>query len=110
MYMRRCHRAKDGKHHAYWALVKSIRTARGPRQQVVAYLGELDEDGRLGVTKAAQEDRTDSQGRLFADPSARFVQVDVNSVRVERQRAFGGPWLGLQILKKLGLPAWEMNL
>src|SRR5208283_2201820 len=64
MYMRRCYRAKDGKYHAYWALVKSVRTARGPRQQVVAYLGELDEEGRLGVAQAAQEDRTDNQGRL----------------------------------------------
>src|ERR1035437_3811713 len=27
MYLRRCYRAKDGKRHAYWALVKSVRTA-----------------------------------------------------------------------------------
>ncbi len=33
--------AKEGKQRTYWALVKSIRTARGPRHQVVAYLGEL---------------------------------------------------------------------
>ena len=49
MYLRRCYRRKDGKRHAYWALVESYRTARGPRQRVVAYLGELDESGRLGV-------------------------------------------------------------
>ena len=31
MYVRRCYRVKDGKRHAYWALVESYRTARGPR-------------------------------------------------------------------------------
>jgi len=42
MYLRRCYRVKDGKRHAYWALVESVRTVRGPRQRVVAYLGELE--------------------------------------------------------------------
>jgi len=54
VYLRRCYRRKDGKRHAYWALVESFRSARGPRQRVVAYLGELDEQGRLGVQRAAQ--------------------------------------------------------
>jgi len=103
MYLHRCYRAKDGKRHAYWALVQSVRTARGPRQKVVAYLGELDEEGRLGVAQGAQGRRADAQGRLFAEPTPRLVQVDVQGVRVERSRGFGGPWLGLQILKKLGL-------
>jgi hypothetical protein len=103
MYLRRCYRAKDGKRHAYWALVQSVRTARGPRQTVVAYLGELDEEGRLGVAQAAQGDGRNRQGRLFGEPTPRLVQVDLKGVRVERSRAFGGPWLGLQILKKLGL-------
>ena len=40
--MRRCYRVKNGKRHAYWALVESVRTGRGPRQQVVAYLGQID--------------------------------------------------------------------
>ena len=30
MYLRRCYRKKDGKRHAYWALVESYRTVRGP--------------------------------------------------------------------------------
>jgi hypothetical protein len=45
MYLRRCYRKKDGKRHGYWALVESYRTARGPRQRMVAYLGEVDECG-----------------------------------------------------------------
>jgi len=48
MYLRRCYRAKEGKRHGYWALVESYRTSRGPRQRVVAYLGEMDDAGRLG--------------------------------------------------------------
>ena len=46
MYLRRCYRNKDGKRHGYWALVESYRSSRGPRQRVVAYLGEMDAAGR----------------------------------------------------------------
>lgn len=102
MYLRRCYRARDGKRHAYWALVKSVRTARGPRQQVVAYLGDLDEAGRLGVREAAQGGG-DAQRPLFDAAAPRRIEVDLDGVRVENCRAFGGPWLGLQILRKLGL-------
>ena len=42
MYLRRCYRKKQNKRHAYWALVESYRTVRGPRRRVVAYLGEMD--------------------------------------------------------------------
>jgi hypothetical protein len=41
MFLRRCERRKGRKRHTYWALVESVRTARGSRQRVVAYLGEL---------------------------------------------------------------------
>ena len=103
MYLRRCFRAKDGKRHAYWALVKSVRTAKGPRQQVVAYLGDLDEAGRLGVRQAA--DGVSPQPSLFDSPSSRYVEVDISGVSVEGTRDFGGPWLALQIINKLGFKA-----
>ena len=103
MYLRRCFRAKDGKRHAYWALVKSVRTERGPRQEVVAYLGEMDEAGRLGMKEAAQGNHSDPQGRLFSEPNRRWVQVDVERVRVENGRAFGSVWLGMQAVDRLGL-------
>ena len=103
MYLRRCYRAKDGKRHAYWALVKSVRTVRGPRQQVVAYLGEMDEAGRVGIRQAAQGNRPDPQGQFFEPAPIRWVEVDPQRVRVENGRAFGGAWLGLQILRRLGL-------
>ena len=57
MFIRPCYRRKNGKRHAYWALCESYRTQRGPRQRVVAYLGQLDEQGRLGVQDAAEGHR-----------------------------------------------------
>jgi transposase len=106
VYLRRCHRAKDGKRHAYWALVKSVRTARGPRQQVVAYLGDLDEAGRLGVQEAAENRAASTeQPELFDPPPRRWGEVDVSAVRVEGTRDFGGPWLALQLISKLGFKA-----
>ena len=59
MYLRRCYREKDGKRHAYGALVESYRTARGPRQRVVAWLGELEERGRWGIQQRAHGTGTD---------------------------------------------------
>ena len=44
MFLRRHTRTKHGKTHTYYALVESVRTEAGPRQQVVAHLGELNHD------------------------------------------------------------------
>jgi len=106
MYVRRCYREKNGKRHAYWALVQSYRTARGPRQRVVAYLGELDEHGRIGVQQAVQPAST-AQEHLFRplSSSPEWVEVDIHGVRVERSRQFGGCWLGLALVRQLGLSA-----
>lgn len=102
--MRRCYRAKDGKRHAYWALVKSVRTAKGPRQEVVAYLGDLDEAGRLGVERAANgDDSSARQQEMFDATQPQYVEVDLSGVVVEGMRKFGGPWLALQLIGKLGL-------
>jgi transposase len=104
VYLRRCYRAKDGKRHAYWALVKSVRTAKGPRQQIVAYLGDLDEADRLGVQQAAQRAGSPAgQLGFFDAPRPRYVKVDWSAVEVERLAKFGGPWLALQLIGKLGL-------
>ena len=103
MYLRRCYRAKEGKRHAYWALVESYRTARGPRQRVIAYLGELDEQGRLGVQRTAQPDPAPQADLFDPETSPEWVEVDLRRVRVERSRSFGGGWLGLMLLRQLGL-------
>lgn len=103
MYLRRCYRNKDGKRHAYWALVESYRTARGPRQRVVSWLGQMDSQGRLGVQQAAQGS-SGWQQDLFDNQEPQWVEVDLKRVSVERSRRFGGAWLGLEVCRRLGLP------
>lgn len=118
MFVRPCYRKKDGKRHAYWALVESYRTERGPRQRIVSYLGRLDEQGRIAVEKAAapncsREENNEQQLSLpFANDSAheepsndepRWVTVNASAVRVEHCVRFGGPWLALELIKKIDL-------
>ena len=100
MFLRPCYRTKNGKRHAYWALVESYRAARGPRQRVVAYLGQADARSRRRTKAAAGQ--PDEPG-LFEPAEPPYAEVDLRTVRVERCLEFGGPWLGLQLLKKLEL-------
>ncbi len=116
MFLRTCHRTKDGKRHTYFALVESLRTERGPRQRVVAQLGELtvDEQRRWQRT-AIFHTRHEDGGELplFRDeehPSAPGLPDDADVVRVRlgkvgwtNARAFGDVWLGLQLWKMMGL-------
>jgi len=108
MFIRPCYKLKNGKRHAYWALVESYRTDRGPRQRVVSYLGQLKEEERLGIKQAANGNKKPAfkQLHLFdADnkPEPEWIEVDTANVRVENQLDFGGPWLALQLIHKLKL-------
>ena len=117
MFIRQCIRRINGKRQAYWALVESHRTVRGPRQRVVAWLGKLDEAGRLGLQQAAglsgaetaqQADPASvNQKALFEDetqePEPRWVEVNAAGVRVQNCRQFGGPWLALNLIRRLQL-------
>ena len=104
MFLRKCRQRKNGQDYAYWQLVESYRTQRGPRQRVVAHLGDLDESGRIGVREAASGNGDHvHQARLFNDQEPRWTEIDAYRVKVERTRFFGGPWLGLQVLNKLEL-------
>jgi transposase len=110
MFLRRYQRTKDGKTHTYFALVESVRTERGPRQRVVAQLGELTEDQQHRWHQTAifhTRERDAKQLNLFDDPSAP-VEADVVRVRLGKvgwtnPRAFGDVWLGLQLWQMLGL-------
>jgi transposase len=110
MFIRPCYRRKDGKRHAYWALVESARTASGPRQRVVAYLGQMPAAQRRGVKETASGTRPSGQrrfiergaGSLPVEPEE-IAEVQVSRVRVERSRAFGGPWLGWELARRVGL-------
>jgi transposase len=115
MFIRQYTKREHGRRAAYWALVESYRTERGPRQRVVAWLGKLDEAGRLGMREAAQalgqEDTQSSltertrQQLLFDDDQLepRWVEVNARGVRVENSRQFGGPWLAIELIRRLQL-------
>ena len=97
MYIRPCYREKDGKRHAYWALVESYRTASGPRQRVVSYVGVIDDDEILDVTGSKQDDLFGKEGKR------RKIEIDPDRVEVKRCRDFGGVWLGWELVRRLGL-------
>ena len=103
MYIRKKTRIKDGKRHDYWALVESYRTERGPRQLTVAWLGELDKAGRLGVASAAGGKRG-FQSHLFEKgPEPERVKINANGVRVKNIKDFGRPWLCMELISRLHL-------
>lgn len=115
MFLRRNRRTVDGETYDYWTLVKTVRTAKGPRQQVVAALGKepgLDSHIRHGweeVTDLLEGRETaPTQGRLgeplpAATPRPQWAQVDLRGVRVERVRDFGAVYLALSLWRRLGL-------
>ena len=51
MFLKRNRRRKNGETYEYWNLVRTVRTAKGPRHEVVASLGKapgLDSHMRRG--------------------------------------------------------------
>jgi len=113
MFLREYHRTKDGKRHTYFALVESQRTERGPRQRIVAQLGELTADQQRRWRHTAIFHGRHQEGGelpLFVDEGSVPLPNDPEVVRVRlgkvgwtNARAFGDVWLGLQLWKKLGL-------
>jgi transposase len=102
MHLRKWRKRVKGGIEEYWAVVESYRTARGPRQRVVAYLGGMQAPARERVMQAAQGEDA-RQPRLLDEGDPEWVEVDARRLRVERVREFGGPWLGLRVMEKLGL-------
>jgi transposase len=112
MFLKRLEKHKNGKGHTYWALVESIRTARGSRHRVVAYLGELKKSERNGWAQLCRrlnrEERP--QPSLFdpprydeADDVHDPVLVKLKDIRLERLRDFGDVWLALGLWRLLKL-------
>lgn len=114
MFLRRYDRRKNGKPHTYWALVESYRTAKGSRQRVVAYLGELAAEEQDGWSKLGSHLDGKSPPRylprsLFDPPQHNTPQEDepllvkLSSIRLERPRDFGDIWLAWGLWRMLGL-------
>jgi len=112
MFLKRLEKRKNGKGHTYWALVESIRTARGSRHRVVAYLGELKKSERNGWAQLCRRlNREERPQPLLFDPP-RYdepddahdpVLVKLNDIRLERLRDFGDVWLALGLWRLLKL-------
>src|SRR5438477_5141129 len=112
MFLRPNHRSKDGKEHAYWSLVESVRTPDGPRQRTLCHLGELngsDHARWLRTVEVFNEQGEAQQLKLFpsnAEPppdDPQVARVLVNRVRLERTRQFGACYLGLELWRRLAL-------
>ena len=92
LFIRKACRNKDGKSHHYWILLESYRTERGPRHRTVAYLGEMDEAGRLRIQQRAQN-HPGYQRSFFQGSAPEWVEVDVKNLSTERARRFVCGWL-----------------
>ena len=124
MFLRRFQKRKNGKSHVYWALVETYRTAKGPRQRIVSYLGELKESEQSGwaqlsaklnrnVVCGDQQKPSYVQHSLFeplprddevdATLGSRPVLVDLKGIHLERTRDFGDVWLAWGLWRLLGL-------
>lgn len=112
MFLRRNRRRILGADYVYWTLVECVRTARGPRQRVVATIGKLsdlkeDEHERIGW---------EDIGRVLSGKPAKtadffeeqkeipeWAVVNTRGIRIERMRRFGEVYLGLVLWKRLKL-------
>jgi transposase len=112
MFLRPHQRNKDGKDHTYWSLVETVRTADGPRQRTLCYLGELNGSAQARWLKSVEvfnEQGEAQQLKLFpshVEPPAddpQVARVLVHRVRLERTRQFGAVFLGWELWKGLEL-------
>ena len=111
MFLRRYQRKKDGKVHSYWALVESYRTAKGSRQRIVSYLGELkpgEQNGWAQLGRGLDGKPPPSPTLFDTEPEEtrgddEAVWVELCGIRMERLRAFGDVWLALGLWRLLEL-------
>ena len=131
MFLRRKTKSARGVGYSYWHLCRTVRTARGPRQQVVASLGKLDESEQAalrggwddlpgllrgetppprvvtaplpGLGSPTEADSGSSSATTA--PASRWEPADLRALRVERSRDFGECYLALSLWHRLGLDA-----
>lgn len=123
MYLRSVIKRTKNKTYRYWRLVETVRTERGPRQRIVAHLGDLARytcddwqalAQRMGTPEMANvlERRVGEGGRrgrparwtLNTSTSRKQdVWVSLESIRLSDGREFGNVYVALQIWKLLGI-------
>jgi len=116
MFLRKKRKVSGGENYEYWSLCETVRTAKGPRQRVVATLGKLDEEetrsgwddvdallvGRQPL-KARQMELGEEGTKSGSETPSCWEKVDVRGVLVERVRDFGEVYLALALWRRLGL-------
>ena len=109
MYLRRHNKSVDGEEYGYWSLVESVRTARGPRQRIVATIGKLpglDQEERVGWEEIGRilDGKPRPEPGLFEENAVppSWATININQVSVERLRHFGDVYLALLLWDKLG--------
>jgi transposase len=127
MFLRSSVVKKGGKTYRYWKLVENVRGDAGPRQQVVAHLGDLSNfsaadwqtlAGRMGEPEmaAALERRVRQGGRQGRPPkwtvedrstsaadAADLVSIRLSKTSWREPVAFGDVYAALVLWKRLGL-------
>src|SRR5436190_3140621 len=105
MFLRPNHRSKDGKEHAYWSLVESVRTPDGPRQRTLCHLGELNGSDHARWVKTVEvfnEHGEAQQLKLF--PS--HVEPPADDPQVAGSWSSKSVWKGRD---SLVLAIWDWN-
>ena len=122
MFLKRNRRKVDGETYEYWSLVRTVRTAKGPRHELVANLGKapgLDNktrrsweeivdllNGRAGYPRYRQMKLGETvEKNSIEEPLPEWTQVDINGLRIEHVRDFGEVYLALALWRRLGLHA-----
>ncbi len=91
MYLCRHDKKVNGERYDYWSLVESVRTAKGPRQRIIATIGKLpglDKEQRIGWEEIRRilDGKPLAQPGLFepCDDPPSWAKVNINRVSVER--------------------------
>ena len=110
MFLRRHMRKKGGTEYESWTLVETVRTARGPRQRIIATIGKLpglNKEERMGWEDIGRflSGKPRPHPDLFIPEEERplWATVDLRGVQIERMRHFGDVYLGLVLWHRLGL-------
>ena len=110
MYLRRHRRKKGGTEYETWSLVESVRTIQGPRQRIVATIGKLpglNKEERIGWEEIARvlDGKPRPERDLFEEEEEvpLWATVNLKKIQVERLRHFGDVYLGLALMRRLGL-------
>lgn len=114
MFIRRIRKSKNDTTYDYWALMRTVRTERGPRQKIVGWIGktfDLEKEERIGWENIGDVLNGGDDNIVCADLFKKqeseykpdWTLVDIKGIKIERVRQFGNVYLGLWIWKRLRL-------